>query len=525
MKTLIGVPGGVVAVLVTLALPCHGGNPLPESAAPAAGPEAILFTPPAPPAPRLNGPKVYGVRPGSPFLYRIPCTGERPITFGARALPDGLALNPKTGIITGRIADRGTHRLTLFARNARGEVRREFHIVVGDRLALTPPMGWNSWYIHYHRVSDRLARAAADEMVSTGMADHGYQYVNLDDCWQVKVGSADPEIGGPTRDGKGNILPNQRFPDMKALTDFIHAKGLKAGIYSSPGPRSCGGYEGSYGHEAQDARTFAAWGFDFLKYDWCSYGKVAGGKSVEHLKKPYQSMWSELQRLDRDMVFNLCQYGMGDVWQWGKEVGNCWRTTGDLGHERGGRLPGFYSIGFDNARHREFAGPGGWNDPDYLLIGWVGDAEHRGEGRPTALTPDEQYAYMSMWCLMAAPLVFSGDMAKLDAFTLNILCNDEVIDVDQDPLGRQARIVRKTEHELVLAKEMEDGSKAVGIFNLDAAPAKLGVEWQELQLSGPQRVRDLWRQQNLGQCSGRYEATVPPHGVVLIRLFPARSGE
>jgi alpha-galactosidase len=479
----------------------------------------VLLTPPAPHQPQIHGPKIYGLRPGSPLIYRIPATGDRPLTFSAEGLPDGLTLDPQTGILTGRVTKAGAYRVTLVAANALGRASRVLRLVVGDRLALTPPMGWNSWYIHYDRVSDKLLRQAADQMIATGMADYGYQYVNSDDCWEVKPGSRNPEIGGPVRDPSGRLLPNRRFPDMKALTATIHAKGLKAGIYISPGPTTCGGYEGSYGHEALDARTFADWGFDFLKYDWCSYGSVAGGNSLEHMQKPYRKMWGELQKLDRDLVFNLCQYGMGEVWKWGGEVGNCWRTTGDLGPEPAAAgLPGFYKIGLSNAQHWQNARPGGWNDPDYILIGWVGDANRMGVGTPTTLTPDEQYSYMSLWCLMASPLIFSGDMAKLDPFTLNVLCNAELIDVDQDPLGKQARIVRQTAGELVLSKPMEDGSTAVGLFNLGPEPARLRVSWSDLGISGPQRVRDLWRQQDLSDARESYEAQIPRHGVSVVRL-------
>jgi alpha-galactosidase len=234
-------------------------------------------------------------------------------------------------------------------------------------------------------------------------------------------------------------------------------------------------------------------------------------------------MWGELQKLDRDLVFNLCQYGMGDVWKWGGEVGNCWRTTGDLGCEAAhAGLPGFYNIALSNAQHWQNARPGGWNDPDYILIGWVGDANRMGMGTPTTLTPDEQYAYMSLWCLMASPLIFSGDMDRLDPFTLNVLCNAELIDVDQEPLGKQARIVRHTGGELVLSKPLEDGSTAVGLFNLGSKPARLSVSWSELGLSGPQRVRDLWRQKNLADARETYEAQVPRHGVSIVRLEKLR---
>jgi alpha-galactosidase len=307
---------------------------------------------------------------------------------------------------------------------------------------------------------------------------------------------------------------------MAAMTHYIHEKGLKAGLYISPGPSTCAGYEGSYGHEALDARIFADWEFDFLKYDWCSYGKIAGGKERAHFIKPYEVMWGELQKQDRDIVLNLCQYGMDKVWEWGGNVGNCWRTTGDLGLEQSKDLPGFYYIGFSNAQHWEYARPGAWNDPDYILIGWVGNAHEMGIGTPTSLTPYEQYSYMSMWCLMAAPLIFSGDMARLDAFTLNVLCNHEVIAVDQDLLGKQARIIRQTDTEFILAKDMEDGSKAIGIFNLLNKPANLGVSWSDIDIKGQQLVRDLWRQTDLGIFENAFSSEIPPHGVTMIRIWP-----
>ncbi len=481
--------------------------------------EETILTPTPGPAPKINGPKIYGERPGKPFLYRIPTTGQRPMAFAVQGLPKGLKLDTATGIITGTTPPKGEYSMTFQAKNPHGESLRPFKLVSGETLALTPPMGWNSWYIHYNRVSDAIMRQAADMMISSGMADYGYQYVNIDDCWMVKVNSTDPEIGGPTRDDNGRLIGNKRFPDMKAMTDYIHSKGLRAGTYISPGPRTCAGYEGSYGHEALDARTFAEWGFDFLKYDWCSYGEKAGGNTQEHLMQPYQVMFAELLKQDRDIVLNLCQYGMGDVWKWGGQVGHCWRTTGDLGLEQAGILPGFYSIGISNARHFDYAKPGAWNDPDYILIGWVGSAFTGGEGEKTSLTPSEQYSYMSMWCLMAAPLIFSGDMAKLDAFTLNVLCNSEVIDVDQDPLGKQARILRQNETEMILVKDMEDGSKAVGLFNLNFTPQRMSVSMQDLGLAGKHRVRDLWRQTDLSVVEDKFSAEVNRHGVSLIRLF------
>ncbi len=479
-----------------------------------AGLDQFLTPPPAREA-RLHGPLVYGVRPGSPVLYRIPCTGERPMEFRAEHLPPGLTLNPTNGILTGEIQQPGDYPVTWFARNARGGDQRNFCIKVGDQLALTPPMGWNSWYIHFAHVTEATMRHAADAMIASGMADFGYQYVNIDDGWNIKPGNKNSPADLPTRDAEGHLLPNKNFPDIQGMVAYLHSRGLKAGIYISPGPTTCAGFAGSWGHEADDARTFAGWGFDFLKYDWCSYGGHAATKTLAYFQQPYRVMSAELKKQPRDLVFNLCQYGMAEVWQWGGEVGQCWRTTGDLGNERDTDLPGFYHIAFRNAKLSSYARPGAWNDPDYLLLGWIGGSHG---SHPTTLTQNEQYSYMSLWALMAAPLIFSGDMDRLDAFTLNVLCNAEVIDVDQDPLGRQGRIFRQTADEYVLVRELADGSRAVGLFNLSAQTRTVSVPLGELGVAGHTLVRDLWRQQNLGPCNGLLAAEVPPHGVQLRRV-------
>ena len=291
--------------------------------------KAVILTPKPPSAPRINGPKVYGCRPGNPFIYRIPTTGERPMQFAADGLPASLRLDAESGIVTGTAPARGEHVLTFHAKNRHGSASRAFKIVSGDTLALTPPMGWNHWYAHHNRITDIVMREAADVMVRTGMADVGYSYVNIDGCWQNASADAkhtpDPLRIGPFRDAAGNILPNKYFPDMGALTAYIHAKGLKAGIYSSPGPLDCAGDAGSYQHEEQDARQFVDWGFDFLKYDWCSYSHIAEGKdpkakdiylwgktapSLQAYQYPYRLMGGILKKLPRDIVFDLCQYGM-----------------------------------------------------------------------------------------------------------------------------------------------------------------------------------------------------------------------
>lgn len=500
-----------------------------------------ILTPTPGPAPRIRAASVYGCRPGRPFLYRIPAQGERngasPMRFAADGLPATLTLDATTGIIAGTSpAVAGRHVVTLRATNGHGADERTFEIVVGDEIALTPPMGWNHWYAWYSQISAEKVQAAGDVMIASGMADVGYSYVNIDDCWmrmspefhEKRLAargekSAIADAVGPTRDAEGRILTNARFPDMMALTDGLHARGLKAGIYTSPGPRTCESFEGSFQHEAIDARTFAEWGFDFVKYDWCTYGTVAGGKGLEIAKKPYALMGKLLRDLPRDVIFNLCQYGMEDVWNWGAAVGGqCWRTTGDLGLERNSALPGFYSIGLNNAKHWQNAGPGAWNDPDYILIGRVGvPFDQSAEPRPTTLTANEQYSYLSMWSLMAAPLVFSGDMAHLDAFTLNVLCNAEVIEANQDRLGKQAEPAARDSRRLIFRKPMADGSVVVGLFNLFEVPIEISATWAELGLTGPQRARDLWRQTDLPNVDGRIAATLPRHGVQLIRLWPA----
>lgn len=501
------------SVVVSLGLACRVASSQGE-------PE--LRTPQAPAVPRINGPKVYGARPGHPFLYRIPCTGERPMRFSVAGLPPSLRLDEVKGIISGTApVAAGQYPMTLKAGNARGKATRPFKIVVGDTLGLTPQMGWNGWYTLYDRPTDSDIRKAADAMLASGMADYGYQFVDMDDGWARKPGSSDAVLGEPLRNPDGTIRPNGRFPDMSSLTSYIHALGLKAGIYSGPGPTTCAGLAASYGHEAADALQYSKWGFDLLKYDWCSYTKVARDKSLPELQKPYIEMSSELAKQDRDIILNMCQYGMGEVWKWGRQVGGMsWRTTGDLGIAKGGVLPGFYTVGLANAQLDAYAGPGGWNDPDYILIGTVGDARHSNlAARRTPLKPEEQYSYMSMWSLMASPLFFSGDMTKLDAFTLNILCNAEVIDIDQDSLGKQAKIVRRNQQEMVLAKPLEDGSVAVGLFNLSEGPLTISVDWGDVGASGTLTVRDVWRQKNIGSFTGNYKSVVGAHDVALVRLI------
>lgn len=474
---------------------------------------APILTPEPGPAPKINGPKVYGARPGMPFLYRIPCTGERPIRFSAKGLPASITLDPDSGILSGRTPDNpGVTPIRLEAHNRHGKASKRFQLHVGDTLALTPPMGWNHWYTHYCRVTDATIRKAADVMVSSGLADFGYEFVSIDDCWM-------PPPGPLARDAAGRPRTNDKFPDMMALTSYIHGKGLKAGVYTSPGPTTCQKLEGAWQHEAIDAQTFAEWGFDLLKYDWCGYRTIVPKPDVAASRKPYELMGGLLRKQARDIQLNLCQYGVNEVWKWGGDVGGqSWRTTGDLGLARDTSLPGFYTIAFKNMTLHEYAKPGRWNDPDYILIGWYGSAFKQAEATPSPLSPDETYSYMSLWSLMAAPLFFSGDMERLDDFTLNVLCNSEIIAINQDPLGKQARVIRHTATELVLAKPLEDGALAVGLFNLDRETRAVSASWQELGLTGKHKLRDPWRQLNLPAAKDSVHTTLAPHGVAMFVL-------
>ncbi len=365
------------------------------------------------------------------------------------------------------------------------------HRVADNGLARTPPMGWNSWNHFRGRVDDATVRAIADAMASNGMKAAGYLYVNIDDTWE----------GG--RDASGHILTNRKFPDMKALADYVHAKGLKLGIYSSPGPLTCAGYQGSYGHEADDARTYAAWGIDYLKYDWCSAARIYDDTEMQAV---YQKMGDALAASGRPIVFSLCQYGRNEVGKWGAEVGgNLWRTTGDIGDT----WESMTRIGFSQDELAPYAGPGHWNDPDMLEVGNAG------------MTATEYRTHMSLWALLAAPLLAGNDLRDVKPEILEILTNPEVIAVDQDRLGRQARRMTRDGDLETWLRPLSEGAFAVGLFNRGEAEARLTVRRDDLHLSGAFAVRDLWARQDAGRLEQEYSASVPAHGVVLLRLVPA----
>jgi alpha-galactosidase len=479
---------------------------------PGASPRPAAYTPPpeapvviAPPAssstPAIHGPRVTGATPGRPFLFRIPATGAAPLRFAARGLPRGLVLDARTGIVTGALQSAGDWRVAITVRNAHGVARRDLRVVGGaDALARTPPMGWNSWNVWGPAVDADKVLAAAEALERSGLAAHGYQYVVIDDAWEG------------ARDAAGVLRPNEKFPDMRALADAVHARGLKLGIYSSPGTKTCQGFPGSYRHEAQDAATFASWGVDFLKYDWCSYEEVARDHSLPELQKPYFVMRDALARVDRDIVYALCQYGYGDVWKWGAEAGgHLWRSSGDLLDQ----WANLESVGFRQAGREAWTRPGEWNDTDMLVVGTLGWGPNL---RPTRLTQNEQLLHMSLWALQAAPLFIGADLSKVDDFTLALLTNDEVIDVDQDPLGQAARRVWSDARREIWARPLYDGTIAVGLFNRGLAPARVEVDWTQLGLRGRQPVRDLWRRADLGVFAEKFSATVPRHGAVFLKI-------
>jgi alpha-galactosidase len=462
-----------------------------------------LLTPPQSDKPSINSPAVYGAKPGTPFLYKIPVTGKQPISYEVSNLPAGLNVDKAKGIISGTVAAAGDYAVTLVAVNVAGKKQKNFTIKIGDKLALTPPMGWNSWNCWGISVSDEKVRSSAQALIDKGLINHGWSYINIDDGWEA-----------PQRTVDGIVVTNEKFPDMKKLGDWLHANGLKFGMYSSPGSKTCGGYLGSYQHELKDATTYASWGVDYLKYDWCSYSDIVkdDDTSIAHFIKPYSIMQQALAVQKRDIYYSLCQYGMKNVEQWGASVNaQSWRTTGDIEDT----WESLKDIGFSQAPLYKYAMPGRWNDPDMLIVGMVGWGENL---HPTRLTPYEQYTHISLWSLLNAPLLIGCDISKIDQFTLNLLTNDEVIAINQDAVGKQAQQLIKNDIYQVWVKELADGSNAIGIFNMTDNYRDISINWSDIGIEDVKQVRDVWRQQNLGTIKNNYHAAVPPHGVKLIKI-------
>ena len=476
------------------------------------------------PEPKINGAKAFGVRPGSPVLYTLAVTGDRPVEFSASNLPEGVILDPVKGQMTGALSERGTYKITLKAKNAKGECERELRLVVGDDIALTPPMGCNTWGGLGPFVDEKGVRASAEAMVSTGLINHGYCYVNIDDGWQGKR-------GGPYN----AIQPNEKFSDMGKLCADLHAMGLKVGTYSTPWKTSYAGYiggssdskdgtweqphtkkHGKYHFEINDARQIAEWGFDYFKYDW----------NIDSIPLA-QTMGDALRSTGRDIVFELSNstpIGQAEAFT---QIGTMTRTTGDLvdvwdktqlDPQKQKWALGVRDLWVKHKLWEKYNRPGHWNMPCPLRVGMLGGWDKK-PLLPTRLTVDEQYSHISLWCLWASPIIIGAPLDKVDEFTLSLLTNDEVLEINQDPLGLQARQIEVNQGE-VLIKEMEDGSKAVGLFNPSGKePAKIEINWTDLGISGKHMVRDLWRKKDIGVFSNKFAAKVPSHGVVLVRIW------
>ena len=502
-----------------------------------------ILTPRPAEQPRINGPKIYGARPNKQFLYRIPCQGARPIRFEATGLPGSIKLDTEKGILTGRApAQTGTFAVKFTARNAAGADTREFKLVGGDRIALTPPMGWNSWGGHMLMVSDEVMRKATDLMVSRGLADVGFQYVSIDDCWmridpdyfaanremfEKRMPGFDfAEAVGPVRDPNGKVLPNSRFPDMKAMTDYIHSFGLKAGIYSGPGPRTCQNYVASFGYERDDAERYAEWGFDLLKYDLCS-GRVSlvemqkalpeGAPQISQLPVWYP-MTQYLASQDRDILYNLCQYGLQSPWEWAAKLGiETWRIGGDLNHH----VEQYFDQALRIAKElRAFSKPGQWNDPDFLYIHKIRDHLNKmGPTKEIPLTSNQRYQYVTLWSITCAPFFFSAEIDSINDFTIGLLANAEIANVNQDELGHVAEVIRENEREVVMLKKLADGSRVLAVFNRTPnEDLTIDVAWTEIGLSGERALRDLWRQKDLGTYAGGVSAQVSANGCAVFKV-------
>ncbi|VGO17431.1 Alpha-galactosidase A [Pontiella desulfatans] len=501
---------------------------------PPCGEGKYILTPPASPRPRLHGPAVFGVRPGAPFLYTIPATGEKPIRYSVVGLPAGLRVDAQSGVVSGTIEDRTPreYALTLKAENERGTAEKPFTIFVGDTICLTPPMGWNSWNCWQGDVSQKHVYDSAVSMVTQGLRDVGWSYINIDDAWQG------------LRGGEFNaIQPDpDKFPDIQAMCNEIHALGLKVGIYSTPWVTTYAGRIGGssdtpegewskevhapddyrpskvsyrvapYVFDENDAAQWAAWGIDYLKYDWRPNDPESTIRMAEALKG-----------CGRDVVYSLSNGAPIEHAELYGRIANCWRTAGDL-KDRWDQDGCHLNIIEQWEQHRNWieqgmrGGPGHFPDPDMLVVGELvtsHEAEHA--IAPSQLTPDEQYSHISLWVLWAAPLLIGCPIETLDAFTLNLLTNSEVLEVHQDSVAVPGISVRIQDGIEIVVKELADGGKAIGLFNLNDEAQVVTLDWREAGLEGKQTLRDLWRQTDLGVFEDRFSARVRSHGVVLIR--------
>ena len=370
-----------------------------------------------------------------------------------------------------------------------------------EGLALTPPMGWNTWNTFAENCNETLVKQTADALVSSGMRDAGYVYVVVDDCWSKK-----------DRDENGNLVADPvKFPSgMKALGDYLHSKGLKFGMYGCAGSLTCGGYPGGRGHEFQDARSYAAWGVDYFKYDWCSHGTANGPET-------YRIMSDALKAAGRPIVFSLCEWGQNQPWLWAEPVGHLWRTTGDIGPSYKGSVKNKWEHGWKelldmNVGLEKYAGPGHWNDPDMLEVGNHG------------LSGPESRAHFSLWCVLAAPLMAGNDIRHMTPEIRDLLTNPEAIAVDQDALGHQGfRFRVDAEHHLEFwVRELSHHEWALCVLNSGTVPQDVALDWQKFSFLPEQyyHVRDLWSHREVGRAPAKFGATIAPHDVLFLRLQP-----
>jgi alpha-galactosidase len=455
------------------------------------------------------------VRPGHPFLYHLPTTGDRPMQFSADKLPKGLTLDARTGNITGVLDKTGSYNVTFHANNSLGSSEKHFKIVVGETISLTPAMGWNSWNHYAGRITQDIVLQNAKAMADSGLIDHGWSYVNIDDTWQGKRGGDFHGLQG-----------NEKFPDIKGLCDQIHAMGLKFGIYSTPWETSYATFPGGSSENAEglwtkpaektvknkkilpcaiapyhfytnDANQWGQWGVDYLKYDW---NPIEAPETKE--------MGDALRNSGRDIIFSLSNNLHPTNAPSVTPLANSWRTTGDIK----ANWASMSSKGFGQDKWRQYSGPGHWNDPDMLEIATA-------EKNQPGLTHDEEYTHMSLWCLVNSPLLLACDMSVLDDFTKNLLMNDEVISVSQDSLGDQAVEIARDGDARVYAKKLADGTKAVGLFNTGTnGTITVTVKWSDLKVSGNENVRDLWRQKDLGKFKDSFSLPVGPHNAELVKI-------
>jgi alpha-galactosidase len=480
----------------------YNGEKAPEAMYTITEVEPYILTPPAPETPMINGADMLGARTGHDIIYKIPATGKLPLSYNATNLPSGLWVDKQTGIIKGRVYTPGNHYSKLIATNELGSDTLDFTFVIGNQLCLTPPMGFNTWNAYGTDISQEKIMAIIDAFEKTGLINYGWSYINIDDGWSAQQ-----------RNANGVLLPNEKFPDMRKLADYAHEKGLKLGIYSSPGATTCGGFPGSLGYEETDVNTWSQWGIDYLKYDWCSYNDEVKDKSLTELAKPYITMQRYLEEANRDIIFSMCQYGTGKVWEWGAKVGgNLWRTTGDITDTWGS----LKAIGFSQVENQPYAKPGSWNDPDMLVVGNLGWGK---ELRPTRLNAHEQYTHITLWSILAAPLLIGCDLTNIDDFTLNLLKNREVIAINQDGMGIQGKQIIVKDKIQVWTKPLSNGDMAVAVFNLGLNENSFELTTKEIGQKGRCKAMDVWTYKEEPE-SSKFSFRLPPHGTKYLRLTP-----